>query len=181
MDALPAPRAVVIEMLKLPFAPLTANCGGAGGAVKAPAFASTLVSGVVPVCAYRDCSARWMPVSVSRKALFPFAAELIWAKLTLSAIAGPCCEQRAGEQAAILEREPGIGGGAVGKAHAKALILSPGASVVAFPVFRSQRKRRQLDLVCAGLLRVSIISCHHHGYGHRSLTQGIDTDSSQHG
>src|ERR1700722_2928735 len=169
MDALPAPRAVVIEMLKLPFAPLTANCGGAGGAVKAPAFASTLVSGVVPVCAYRDCSARWMPVSVSRKALFPFAAELIWAKLTLSAIAGPCCKQRAGEQAAILEREPGVGGGAVGKAHAKALVLSPCAPIVAFPVLGGQGKRRQLDLVRAGLWGVGVASCHHHGYGHRTL------------
>src|SRR5580658_9825422 len=127
-------------MLKLPFAPLTANCEGAGGAVKALELASTLVSGVVPVCAYRDCSARWMPVSVSRKSLFPLAAELICARFTLSAIAGPCCEQRAGEQAAVFEREPGIGGGAVGKAHAKALVLSSGASVVAFPVFGGQGK-----------------------------------------
>src|SRR6202042_541698 len=104
----------------------------------------------------RDCNARWMPVSVSRKSLFPLAAELIWAKLTLRAIARPCREQRAGEQAAVLERKPGIGGGAVGKAHAKALVLAPGASIVAFPVFGSQGKRGQLDLVCAGLRRVGV-------------------------
>src|SRR5271168_1901546 len=89
-----------------------------------------------------------MPVSVSRKSLFPLAAELICARLTLSAIAAaPPGKQRTGEQAAIFERKPGVGNCPIGKAHAEALILASRAAVVASPVFRGQRKRRQLDLV----------------------------------
>src|SRR6202789_2546974 len=102
-----------------------------------------------------------MPVRVSRRSLFPLAAELICARLTLSAIAAaPAGKERAREQAAILERKPGIGICPVGKAHAEALILAPSAAVVASPVFRGERKRRQLDLVgtvtCRGLLGVFV-------------------------
>src|ERR1700722_9171187 len=91
-----------------------------------------------------------MPVRVSRRSLLPRAAELIWARFTLSAIAGPSRKQRARKQAAVLQRKPGIRDGAVGEAHAKALILPPGAAIVASPVFRGQGKGRQLDLRCAG-------------------------------
>ncbi len=51
MGALSAFCGGVMETLKLPLAPLTASCEGAGGAVKAAARVSTLVSGAVPVCA----------------------------------------------------------------------------------------------------------------------------------
>src|ERR1700728_4738080 len=119
-----------------------------------------------------------MPVSVSRKSLFPLAAELICARLTLRAIAAaPAGKEWAGEQAAILERKPGIGICPIGEAHAEALILPSRAAVVASPVFRGQRKRRQLDLVGTvtgrALLRIGIRSCHHHRYSHRTLAQGI--------
>src|ERR1700733_6576118 len=106
-----------------------------------------------------------MPVSVSRRSLLPLAAELICARLTLSAIAAPARKQRACEQAAIFQRKPGISDGPIAKAHAEALILPSRAAVVASPVFRRQRKRRQLDLVGTvtgrALLRVGIRSCHH--------------------
>ena len=51
MGALPALWGVVIETLKFPFAPFTASFEGAGGAVKAAVVVSTLLNGVVPVCA----------------------------------------------------------------------------------------------------------------------------------
>src|SRR5258708_20808198 len=96
-----------------------------------------------------------MPVSVSRRSLLPRAAELICARFTLSAIAGSPGKERTRKQTAILEGKPGIGRGPVGEAHAEALVLSPGASVVAFPVLRGQREGRQLDLAIGGLRPVN--------------------------
>src|SRR6201994_2590782 len=122
-----------------------------------------------------------MPVSVSRRSLFPRAAELIWARFTLSAIAGSPGKQRAGKQAAVLEGKPGVGPGSVGEAHAESFVLSPGASVVAFPVLRGQGKRRQLDLSIGRLGRVRSVSCYHHGYGHGTFAQGVEADPAQHG
>src|SRR5579859_6712941 len=108
--------AAVMETVKVPLAPLTERLEAGGGDVKGAAARSTLASGVVPVCAYRDCRARLMPVSVSRRALFPLAAELICARFTLSAIAGSPGEERTRKQTAILEGKPGIGDGSIGKA-----------------------------------------------------------------
>jgi hypothetical protein len=42
---------VVMETVKLPFAPLTASCEGAGGEVNAAGVASIFSIGAVPVCA----------------------------------------------------------------------------------------------------------------------------------
>src|SRR5580658_5768523 len=107
-----------------------------------------------------------MPASVSRRSLFPLAAELICARLTLSAITSPAGEDRACEQAAVLESKPGVRDRAIGEAHAKALILPPCPSIVASPVFRGQGKGRQLDLIRGRSaasrrlsLRVNITSC----------------------
>src|SRR5258708_39092167 len=113
-----------------------------------------------------------MPVSVSRRSLLPRAAELICARFTLSAIAGSPGKERTCKQAAILEGKPGIGHGPIGKAHAEALVLSPGASIVAFPVLRGQREGCELDLAIGGVARVHRGSCLHSGYGTRSLPGG---------
>src|SRR3984893_2077296 len=114
-----------------------------------------------------------MPVRVSRRSLFPRAAELICARFTLSAMAGSPCEQRAGKETAIFQRGPGIRCGSGGEAHTEALVLPPGASFIASPVFRGQRKGRQLDLAISELRRVGRVSCYHHGYGHGTFPEGV--------
>jgi hypothetical protein len=115
---------VVMETLKLPLAPVTASCEGAGGEVKAAARVDLGQRRSARLRVERlqremDAGERLPQIAVAP------GRGVDLRQVYLSAIAAPAGEERAGEQAAILERKPGIGIRSVGKAHAEALILPP--------------------------------------------------------